>query len=228
MPRGACSQLPPPPSCTDNTHRQRSRVHNKFRRCSIQPVTHGPAPRPETLSVSVPSGSAVTPFSRSCLLSAKLSSDCCVRTVLGARPLVHQKEARRLFREGVPCDGAGEACVSTRRATSRKVEDVKMSSPLTDRRRVEASVYVLRSILSMQRQSTPGGTKKPTIANPHGCAFSSYSQGFVEEIFVELFHAGLFHLSLSAGSVRAPFPLLVPPLEILACVRFVCIRRWKC
>lgn len=50
-------------------------------------VTHGPAPRPVTLSVSIPSRSAVAPFSKSCFLSAVLSSACCVRTVLGARPL---------------------------------------------------------------------------------------------------------------------------------------------
>lgn len=54
--------------------------------------------------------------------------------------------------------------------------------------------------------------------NTTGALQYYYSQGFVEEILVELFHAGLLHLSLSAGSVRAPFPLFVPPLQILACV----------
>lgn len=59
-------------------------------------------------------------------------------------------------------------------------------------------------------------------AGEWGCrSHRHYSQGFVEEIFVELFHAGLLHFSLSTGSVGAPLPLLVPPLKILACVRLV-------
>lgn len=64
---------------------------------TLQSETHGPAPRPETLSVSAPSPT-VAPFSRSCFLSAVLNSDCCVRTVLGARPLKKKK------RNGARCD----------------------------------------------------------------------------------------------------------------------------
>lgn len=74
-------------------------------RCPFSPVTHGPAPRPETLSVSMPSRSAVAPFSKSCFLSAVLSSDCCVRTALGARPL-YSNEISGSICEGIPREGA--------------------------------------------------------------------------------------------------------------------------